>query len=80
MISRNSRRTSSSRSGPSWLRSQRHAQHLRLALGTVEIDGVAGRVLGDADLLREPGALVDQRVELRIDAVDALADLLERQP
>ena len=31
----------------------RHAQHLRLALGPVEVDRVAVGVLGDADLARE---------------------------
>ncbi len=57
---------------------QRQAQHLRLALRAVEVDRVARGVLRHADLLREVRALVDQRVQLRVDAVDPLADLLER--
>jgi hypothetical protein len=52
MISRNSRRISSVRSG-TLVALARHAQHLRLALGPVEIDGVAVGVLGDADLARQ---------------------------
>ena len=51
----------------------RHAQHLRFALGAVEIDGVAVGVLGDADLPRELRALVEQRVDLRVDGVDLRA-------
>ncbi len=56
---------------------ERHAQNLGLALGPIEIHGVAGRVLRDADLLRELGALVDECVQLRVDVVDADADPLE---
>ena len=48
----------------------RHAQHLRLALRAVEIDGVAVGVLGDADLAREARAVVEQLVDARIHGVD----------
>jgi len=54
-------------------------QHLRLALGAVEIDGVPGRVLRDPDLLREARPLVDQHVQVGVDDVDALANRLERR-
>ena len=56
----------------------RHAQHLRLALGAVEVDGVAVGVLGDADLARELRAVVEQRVDARIHAVDLRAQRGER--
>jgi hypothetical protein len=61
MISRNSRTISSSRSGPCVAPALRSApaQHLRLALRPVEIHRCAVGVLGDADLLRQPRALVD---------------------
>ena len=76
MISRNRRSTSSLRSGP-LLRCLRHAQHLRLALRAVEIDRAAVERLGDADELRELGALVEQAVDLLVDGIDALAHLIE---
>ncbi len=50
-----------------------HAQHLRLALRPVEIDGVAIGMLGDADLAREPRAVVEQLVDARIHGVDFTA-------
>ncbi len=56
---------------------QRHAQHLCLALGPIEIDRVTRRVLRDADLLRKLGPLIDQLVQLRIDVVDADANPFE---
>ena len=62
MISRNRRAISSLRSGPA-IALERLAQHLRLALGTVEIDRLAARGLRDADLLREAGTLVQQARE-----------------
>ena len=43
---------------------QRQTQHLRFAFWTVEIDGVAGLVLRDTDLLCQSGPLVDQRMQL----------------
>ena len=79
MISRNRRSTSSSRSGPC-VALARRAQHLRLALGPVEVDRAPAGGLGDADLLREPRALADQRVDLLIDRVDARAHGLEVRP
>ncbi len=56
---------------------ERLAQHLRLALGTVEIDRLAARGLRDADLLGEAGALVQQLVDARVDGVDLRADAVE---
>ena len=55
----------------------RHAQHLRLALGAVEVDGVAVGVLGDADLAGELRAVVEQAVDARIDGVYLLAQRVE---
>ena len=76
MISRNSRRTSSSRSGPA-LRARARAQHLRLALRAIEVDRAAVVRLGDADLLRKARALIDQAVDLLVDGVDAAAHVLQ---
>ncbi len=58
---------------------EREPQHLRLALRAIEIHGMAGGVLGDAHLLREPRPLVDERMEFGIHRVDARADALERR-
>ena len=60
---------------------ERLAQHLRLALRTIEIHGLAGCRLGDADQLREARPLVEQGVNARIDGVDALANVRrDRRP
>ena len=56
---------------------ERLAQHLRFALRTVEIHRLTGRGLRDADQLREARAFVEQRVNARIDGVDAVADIAE---
>ncbi len=56
----------------------RHAQHLRLAFGPVEVDGVPVGMLGDADLPREHRAVVEQRVDTRVHAVDLRAQVGER--
>jgi len=48
----------------------RHAQHLGFALGSIEIDRVTVGVLGHPDLARELRALVEQRVNARIDRID----------
>ena len=54
------------------------AQHLRLALRPVVVDGRLERPLGLADLLRPAGAFGDQGLDLPVDAVDALARLGQR--
>ena len=57
------------------------AQHVRFALGTVEIDRLAARGLGDADQLSEARPLVEQLLDARIDRIDALADVArDRRP
>ena len=57
---------------------QRIAQHLRFALGFVEVGGAqAFRALGLADLLRELRALVQEVVNATIDVIDAIADGIE---
>jgi hypothetical protein len=53
---------------------QGHAQHLRLALRTVEVDRVPIGVLGNAHLLSQARALIDQLLQLLINAVDLLTD------
>src|ERR1700726_2434660 len=55
----------------------RQPQHLRLALGAVEVDRAAGAALGGSDLLREARPLVDQRMQLFIDGVNAPPHLLK---
>src|ERR1700691_1647878 len=57
---------------------ERPAQHLRLALGAVEIDRVAVAVFGYACLLCQTRALVDERVQLLIDRIDPRAQARER--
>jgi hypothetical protein len=47
-----------------------HAQHLRLAFGPVEVDGMPVRVLRDSDLARQARAIVEQAVDLRVHRVD----------
>src|SRR5690606_41766254 len=54
------------------------AQHLRLALGTVKLGRLA-EPLDCADLLCAPSAVGDQRLNLRIDRVDALAQPPQRR-
>jgi hypothetical protein len=55
--------------------SQGLLQNLRLALRPVEIHrGARGR-LGDADALRQARPFVDQRVNPRVDRIDAVANL-----
>ena len=53
---------------------ERLAQDLGLALGSVEIDGLARSGLGDADQLCKPRALVEQTLNARIDSVYRLTD------
>ena len=55
----------------------RRAQHLRLALRAVEVHRAPAGGLGDADLLRQPRPLVEQRVHLLIDRIDARAHGLQ---
>src|SRR5665213_2581567 len=56
---------------------ERAAQNFRLALGTVEIHRVAVAMFGNARLLRQPCALVQQQMQLLIDLIDARPELLE---
>src|SRR5256884_9411528 len=52
-------------------------QHLRLALRAIEIRRPRAARLRDPDLLREARRLVDQRLNLLVDRVDAAARLPE---
>jgi len=52
-------------------------QHLRFALGPIELGGALRLLLGDADLLGQPGALVQELVDTFVDAVDARANRIE---
>src|SRR4029453_1793584 len=58
---------------------ERLVQDFGFAFGPVEIDGVSVRVLGNTHLARKACALVDKRVQLGVDGIDALADRLERR-
>jgi len=53
------------------------AQHLRLTLGTVEFRRLA-EALHFADLLRAARAIGDQRLDLRVDRIDTLAQAFQR--
>ena len=55
------------------------AQNLGLALRPVILDRGAQLTLGDAHLLCDPSAFVDQRLQALIDLVNAFADLLKIQ-
>src|SRR5262245_15531058 len=54
-----------------------HAQHLCLALRTIVVDRVTILVLGNPGLARQARALADEFMNLRIDGVDAIAQLIE---
>src|SRR5258708_27389068 len=56
---------------------ERHPQNVGFALGAIEIHGLAGCRFGDADQLGEAGAFVEQRMDSRIDGIDAVADIAE---
>ena len=58
---------------------ERLVQDFGLAFRPVEIDGVPVRVLGNTHLACKACALVDKRVQLGVDGIDALADRLERR-
>ena len=81
MISRNTRSSTSVRSGPV-VAITRHAQHLRLALRPVVIHRVAIGMFGDADLACETCAVIEQLVDARIHGVDFTAQFydVERRP
>ena len=55
-----------------------HAQHVRLALGSVVVDCRQPLTLHPGHFLRAPGALGDQLLDLAVDAVDAFAHLAQR--
>ena len=56
---------------------ERHAQHLSLSLGPVEVDEPSLLALRDAHRPREARALVEQRVQLAVDGIDAAAKVAE---
>src|ERR1700722_14690816 len=56
---------------------ERQAQNLGFPLGAIEIDRLARCGLGNADQLGEARALIEQRMNSRIDGIDAVADVPE---
>src|SRR5210317_1279912 len=54
-------------------------QHFGLAFGPVILNGRSQLPFGNADLLRDPRPIIDQRLEPPVDFIDALTDLLEIQ-
>src|SRR5258708_24118922 len=56
---------------------ERHPQDIGFAFRAIEIHRLAGCRFGDADQLRETRAFIEQRMDPRIDGVDAVADISE---